>query len=253
MIEERIEDSIVIATINHGRNNSITLDWLRQLRDIVNRVNSGDEFKGIVLTGAGRTFSSGFDLPMFLDLKDLNAVVAFFKEEEDILLDIFTCKKPVVAAINGSAVAGGMILAMACDWRIMKNHPKLKIGMSEIKIGLPLSVAQSRIMRFGLDSDRLYRDVMYLAEMYDVNQARAMGAIDEIVEEDKLITRAKEVVCMFMDQPGKAFMKLKEGLRRDTAAIIRETMKTEKWHELLKCFFDPTVRTTLDSVQQKMS
>jgi enoyl-CoA hydratase/carnithine racemase len=229
------------------------LDWLRQLRDIVSKVNDRDELKGIVLTGAGKTFSSGFDLPMFLGLKDVDAVVDFFKEEENILLDLFTCKKPVVAAINGSAVAGGMILAMACDWRIMKNHPKLKIGMSEIKIGLPLSVAQSRIMRFGLDSDRLYRDIMYLAEMYDVNQARAMGAIDEIAAEDELIPRAKEVVCMFMDQPGKAFMKLKEGLRRDTASIIRETMKTENWHESLQCFFNPTVRATLDLVQQKMS
>jgi len=252
MIQERIEDGIIIATMAHGKNNSITLDLLRQLKDIVTRVNTQDEIKGIVLTGSGKTFSSGFDLPIFLGFKDIKEAVDFYIDEEDCMLELFTCKKPVVAAVNGSAVAGGMILTMACDWRIMKNHPKLKMGMSEIKIGVPLSVTQSWIMRFGLGSNRLFRDVMYLSEMYDVNRAKELGLIDEIVEEDQLIIRAKEIIGNFMGQPGHAFTKIKDDLRMSTAQSIREAVKSENWQKSLQFFFDPAVRATLDSVQKKM-
>lgn len=253
MIQERIEDGIIIATMAYGKNNAITLELLRQIKDIVKRVNTQDDIKGLVLTGSGKTFSSGFDLPVFLGFKDIQEAVDFYIDEEDCMLELFTCKKPVVAAINGSAVAGGMILSMACDWRIMKNHPKLKIGMSEIKIGVPLSVTQSWIMRFGLGSDRLFRDVMYLSEMYDVNRGKQLGLIDEIVEEDQLIVRAKEIIGSFMDQPGKAFIRLKGVLRASTAQNIREAVKSENWHESLQFLFDPAVRTTLDAVQKKMA
>lgn len=253
MIQERIEDGIIIATMAYGKNNAITLELLRQIKDIVKRVNTQDDIKGLVLTGSGKTFSSGFDLPVFLGFKDIQEAVDFYIDEEDCMLELFTCKKPVVAAINGSAVAGGMILSMACDWRIMKNHPKLKIGMSEIKIGVPLSVTQSWIMRFGLGSDRLFRDVMYLSEMYDVNRGKQLGLIDEIVEEDQLFARAKEIIGNFMDQPGKAFIRLKGVLRASTAQSIREAVKSENWHESLQFLFDPAVRTTLDAVQKKMA
>lgn len=252
MISERIEDNIVIATFDSGKNNTITRETLRNLQAIVKKVSEQEELKGIVLTGNGKVFCSGFDLPMFLGFKDVDEVVAFFNEEEDILLDLFSCPKPVIAAINGHTVAGGLILAMACDYRVIKDHPRLKIGMSEIKIGLPLSVAQTGVMRFGLDSDRKYRDIMYFGEMLDVAKAKELGIVDEVVAEDQLITRAKELVCRFIDQPGRAFIKLKEGMKKPAADNIRARLKSEPWQVGMKCFFDPNVRATLEFVQKMM-
>lgn len=250
MINERIEDNIVIAVFEHGKNNSITLETLRQLKAIVRKVNDDVCLKGIVFTGAGKAFSDGFDLPMFLGFKDVEEVIAFFNEEEEILLDLFMCSKPVIAAINGHAVAAGMIVSMACDYRIVKDHPRIKIGMSEIKIGLPLSVAQTEIMRFGLDSDRKYRDIMYFGAMLDVIKARELGVVDEVVEEERLIPRAKEIVCTFIDNPGRAFIKLKEGLKKPTADRIRMRLSAENWRESLAFFFDKDVRSTLEFVQK---
>ena len=184
MLKEKTEDHIVIATFEDGKTNSIDLETLRKLKEIVKSVNQDDALKGIVLTGSGKLFSSGFDLPMFLSFKNVDAVVDFISEEEEILIEFFMCKKPVIAALNGHTVAGGLVFSMAADYRIVKNHPKIKIGMSEIKIGLPLSIAQSEIMRFGLDSDKKFRDVMYFGKIMDVNEAKALEIVDEIVEID---------------------------------------------------------------------
>ena len=252
MLKEKIEDHIIIATFEDGKTNSIDLETLRKLKKIVKNVNQDDTLKGIVLTGSGKLFSSGFDLPMFLSFKDVNDVVDFISEEEEILIEFFMCKKPVIAALNGHTVAGGLVFSMAADYRIVKNHPKIKIGMSEIKIGLPLSIAQSEIMRFGLDSDKKFRDVMYFGKILDVNEAKALEIVDEIVEENELIDRSKEIVTQWIDNPGKAFIKLKEGLKKPVADSIRKRMAEENWQESLNCFFDKEIKEALNFVQQMM-
>ena len=253
MIQERIEDGIIIATFDNGKANTITLETLRQLKSVVAKANSDDSILGIVLTGEGRAFSSGFDLPMFLDFKDLDEVVEFFNEEEEILLDLFMCKKPVVSAINGAAVAGGLITAMASDYRIIKNHPKVVTGMSEIKIGLGLSIAQTEILRFSFDSNKLFQDVMYWGKIVNAETAHSMGFIEELAEEDTLLPRAKEVVTQWSSGPGEAFSMLKESIRQPAAMLIRDRLKNENWQEKFNIFFDPGTRQALEMVQAMMS
>lgn len=246
MIQQRVEDGIIIATIEHGKTNSITEKALETLDEIVRNLNEKDDLKGMVLTGAGKTFSSGFDLPMFLGFKDLDEVVAFFRKEEEILINLFTCSKPVVAALNGAAVAGGFITAMAADYRIVKNHPKIKLGMNEIKIGLGLSIVQTEVVRFGLDGDRAFRDVMYFGELYDVQKAKEQGIVDEIAEEADLIPRAKQVVSQWIDNPGRAFRLLKGSLRKPYENRMRQRLRDEEWEPLFKIMFDPQTRALLE-------
>ena len=252
MLNEKLEDGIIIATFEHGKTNSLTLEMLRKLRDIVKKANEDDAVKGIILTGAGRTFCSGFDLPMFMGFKDVKEVGDFFDEGEAILVELFECHKPVVSALNGHAIAGGLIFAMASDYRIVKNHPKISIGMSEIKLGLGLTIAQSEVMQFGYESNKKFRDLMYFGRMLDINSAKEYGIVDEIVEEADLIGRAKEIVKKWIDNPGRAFIKLKEGLKKPTADRIRKRLAEENWKEGFKCFFDKDVRGAIEFVMSMM-
>jgi enoyl-CoA hydratase/carnithine racemase len=252
MLNERIEDGIIIATFEYGKTNSLTLEMLRTLRAMVKRANEEDAIKGIILTGAGRSFCSGFDLPMFMGFKDIKEVGDFFDEAEEILIELFECHKPVVSAINGHAIAGGLIFAMASDYRIAKNHPKITIGMSEIKLGLALTIAQSEIMRFGYDSNKKFRDLMYFGRMFDINAAKEYDIVDEIVEDADLIPRAKKIVSKWIDNPGRAFIKLKEGLKKPTADRIRKRLAEEDWKPGFQCFFDKDVRGAIEFVMSMM-
>jgi enoyl-CoA hydratase/carnithine racemase len=246
MLKQRIEDNIIIATFDDGVTNTITEDALDTLAQIIKNANENNDIKGIVLTGAGKAFCSGFDLPMFLGFKDLDEVVTFFKKEEEILINLFMCRKPVVAAWNGAAIAGGFIFSMAADYRIVKNHPKIKLGMNEIKIGLGLSIVQTEVVRFGMDSDRKFRDLMYNGEMFDVNRTKELGIVDEIVEEDQLIPRAKEIVCKWIDNPGRAFMLLKYSMRKPYEDRMRQRLKDEDWQSAFKIMFDKQTRQLLE-------
>ncbi len=253
MLNTKIEDGILMVEFANGKFNSITGETLQQLRDAVEKTNSDPSIKGIVLTGQGRMFSSGFDLPTFMGFKDLKEVIDFFTElAEPVFMEFFMCSKPVVAAINGAAMAGGLILATACDYRIAKNHPKIQLGMTEIKIGLGLSVVQSEIMKFGWDSSIRFRDIMYNGERYTVDQALAMGMVDELAEEDALLPRAKEIVASWYDNPGKAFGLLKKSLRQPIADRMKHYLENTNWQEGFNCFFNPETRGAIDFVMKMM-
>jgi len=249
MITERVEDNILILTLTDGKTNSIDLDTLKQIDVAIGKVNDQEEIKGIVLTGEGKFFSSGFDLPMFLGFKDIDEAIDFFNQEEDILVNYFMCKKPVVCAMNGHSAAAGMIFAMASDYRIVADHPKIKLGMSEIKIGLPLSIAQSQIMRFGLDTDKKFRDIMYFGNMYSPEQSKELGLVDEIVSLDNLLARAKEIVSLWIDTPNRPFIRLKEVLKKEFSEKIKKSLKEENWQPEMACFFEKDVRDILAFVQ----
>jgi enoyl-CoA hydratase/carnithine racemase len=253
MLKQQMEDQIVIACLADGKTNAVTDQTLEQLAEIVADVNRDPGIKGLILTGEGRFFSSGFSLPMFVGFEDKAAVVSFFEKEEQVLLDYFTCKKPVVCAINGHCAAMGLILAMASDYRVVKSHPKIKLGMSEIKIGLGLSIAQTAVMRFGLDSDKRFRDVMYFGEMLDVNQAMEKKMVDEVVEEDQLIARAKQVISLWIDTPNQPFIQLKQGLKKDTARQITQALAAENWQDrMCHALLNKDVKATLSFVQAAM-
>ena len=249
MIKERVEDNIIIATLTDGKTNSIDLDTIKQIDACVKRANEEDEIKGIVLTGEGKFFSSGFNLPMFLGFKDINEAVDFFNMEEEMLTNYFMCKKPVVCAMNGHSAAAGLIYAMASDYRLVSDHPKVKLGMSEIKIGLPLTIAQSQIMRFGLDTDKKFRDIMYFGNMFGPEKSKEIGLVDEVVSGDNLVARAKEIVSLWIDTPNRPFIVMKEAIKKEFAEKIQKRLKEENWQEGMDCFFKKDVRDILAFVQ----
>jgi enoyl-CoA hydratase/carnithine racemase len=141
---------------------------------------------------------------------------------------------------------------MASDYRIITDHPKIKVGMSEVKIGVPLSTAQSAVMRFGLDSDKRFRDVMYFGEMIDVYTALEREMVDQVVDADKLIDTAKSMVTLWIDTPARPFCGLKKELRHATGEQIRKRLTETDWHPGLNCFFKKEVRDTLAFVQSTM-
>ncbi|MFP4194766.1 MAG: enoyl-CoA hydratase/isomerase family protein [Desulfosalsimonas sp.] len=252
MIEEFLEEDILTIKFKNGRTNAINGQILDRLGEIAREADREPSPKGIILTGEGRFFSSGFDLSVFLDFRDKKEAVEFFEFEQEVLTSLFACRKPVVAAINGHAAAGGLIYSMAADYRIAKEHPKIKIGMSEVKIGLPLNIAQHEVMRFGLDGGRRFRDVMFFGDMVDVFRAKELGLVDEVAGEDMLIDRARQVISMWIDTPNRPFMRMKQLLRSDAVERIRRKKEQENWQEGLEGLFREDVRQTLEFVQASM-
>lgn len=254
MFDYTIEDNIVIFRFNNGRTNSITLETLQGLEKLIDRLNNETALKGLVLTGTGRYFSSGFDLGEFTSFASDQAIVDWFKIEEEVLYKLFTCSKPVIAAINGHATAAGMIVSMACDYRLVINNARVKLGMTEIKIGLSLTPAEAEIMLYGLDSDKKYRDVVFGGELFSPIDAVNREILDELVDDQgELISRAKAKICSMIDTPGQPFIGLKQLQRKQRAAIIRNNIDSFDMNNLVQTFTNPAILKALNFIKQALA
>jgi enoyl-CoA hydratase/carnithine racemase len=247
------DDGIIRFTFDNNGYNSISPEVLGGLQEVIGCVNADDGVKGIIISGQGRIFSSGYELGTFISFKDSDECLAWSETREAVMYDLFTCRKPVVAAINGHAMAAGLIVAMAADYRIAVNNPKIRIGMPEINIGIPLSNAEAEIMKFGLDSDKNYRDLMFTGNQISPEAAFQKGIVDELVADGgELVARAKAKVCSLMDAPGKAFIMLKQVEKRQTAEYIRESNETFDWNGYADCFFHEPVVAEIKKIKASM-
>jgi len=253
MLDIKIEDDILIAKLDNPKTNSISLKVLQQLDALLDRVNVEEAIKGLILIGQGRFFSSGFCLPELTVFTEAQQAIDWFLYEEQVLLKLFNCSKPVVSCLNGHAVAGGMIFAMTSDYIIALNNNRIKLGMSEIKIGLSLTPVQAEVMRWGLDSVRNYKDVLFKAENFNPARAFELGIIDELVDqEDLLLERARQKVVSLIDTPSRPFIRLKKSHRRPAVITMQQMLEECNWQPFGESFVSEAVKSTLLSVQATM-
>lgn len=192
------EKSEGIATITINRPNVLNALNLQALQEISSSLDDAEEdetVKVIVITGTGdRSFCTGLDLKAIKGLSPLDAM------NQDLLGQKLTkkieeLKKPVIAAINGFALGGGLELAMSCDLRIASENAR--IGQTELNVGLiPGWGGTQRLPR--LVGRGLAQELIFTAKMIDAATAKQLGLLSAVVPPDKLKSAAKELASELM-------------------------------------------------------
>ena len=249
-----VEDNIIIFKFDSNKYNSISTETLKGLDEAVQRLNNEKDLKGLILTGQGRIFTSGFELGIFLSFKDPEEAINWWKYQDMVMYNLFTCKKPVIAAVNGHATAAGMIVSMASDYRIVINNPKIKMGMTEITIGSPMGSCHAEIMKLGLGNDKNFRDFIFTGKLMSPNELIQRGIFDELAtDETELLEKAKAKVCSLIDTPGQPFILFKYFEKRHAAEYILENHEKFDWNSLAAFYFDKSVVASFKKVQASMS
>lgn len=207
------------------------------------------EVGAVVVTGEGSTFSSGLDLIGTLSF-DRKAMRAFVNAFERFFVTVFTFDKPVVAAINGHAIAGGCILAMACDVRVMAEG-RGTIGITEVAVGIPFPAAAFEIARFTLRPDAL-ADAFLEGRRMSAAEARAHGLVHEVVRPAELIEAASARARRLAASPPEAFASIKHDLRREALARIAATHE-ERRERFLDAWFSAEGLATRTAIAESLS
>jgi enoyl-CoA hydratase len=178
MLDVEQRSGVTIVRLRHGKVNALDLELLRA---ITAALRDTDGSGAVVITGAGTAFSAGVDLQRIVD-GGPSYVEEFFPALSEAFLAIFDHPGPVVAAVNGHAIAGGCVIAAACDVRVMSQG---KIGLAELSVGVPFPSAALEILRhaFGPVAGRL----VLTAELLDASAARSAGVVDDVTEPDALL------------------------------------------------------------------
>ncbi len=175
-----------VLRLRHGKANAIDVELFEALIAALETA-AGDGCRALVVTGSGSIFSAGVDLRRVLAEGDdyLRRFVPMIGEG---LRRLFAFPRPVVAALNGHAVAGGCIMACACDRRIAAAGGA-RVGVPGLRVGVPYPSTALEILRFVV-GDRGLEEVVYAAGTSGLEAARDLGLVDEIVPPEALIERA---------------------------------------------------------------
>jgi enoyl-CoA hydratase len=201
-------DGFSTIRMNDGKVNAMDLAFCQMLTDALRSIESSDA-SAVLLTGNDRVFSAGVDLKKLLTLKDqqrdefLRALIECFETA-------FRFPKPMVAAVNGAAIAGGCALALACDTRIISKG--VKIGMPEQRLGVPLPTVAVEIMRFTL-GNRGTQDVVFAGKTFVNEEAISARLVDGLCTSEQLIEESMSAVRSLAELPESVFRITKRQLR----------------------------------------
>ncbi|MDN5780512.1 MAG: enoyl-CoA hydratase/isomerase family protein [Luteimonas sp.] len=160
-----------------------------------------DGVGGIVLSGGPKVFSAGLDVPFLLTLPDRDALKAAWEQFFHAARELARCPVPVVAAINGHAPAGGCVLALCCDYRVMASGP-YRIGLNETQVGLVAPEGIQSLLARVVGPHRAER-LLVAGELVESEQALAIGLVDELASIDAVATRARVWLEQLLQLPRK--------------------------------------------------
>jgi enoyl-CoA hydratase len=204
--------------------------------------------RALVITGDGRSFSAGLALPQLLGL-DRATMRTFMAEFKRAMLRVFALPMPVVAAIDGHAIAGGCVLASQCDVRIAADRP-LKIGVNEVQLGIGLPAVVLESLRAFLPASSLVK-VALQGGLFEPHDALALRLIDDVVASDRLLARACERAHELAGVPRAAYAQVKLGWRRPTIEAIERTdqVVAEQW---LDTWFSDEAQMRLRAIVERL-
>ncbi len=209
MIELKQQGDVAILTLAHGKANALDTEFCKALTGQFEQLRKSN-VRAVIVTGQGRIFSAGVDL---LRLSECGAgyIRKFLPALHKLYDAAFFFPKPLVAAVNGHAIAGGCVLACCADKRIMAREGG-RIGVTELLVGVPFPALAFEIMR-AVTVPRYFPEAILGGATHPPDAAIERGFIDEIAEPAALMDRALATAQMLAALSPPAFALTKQQMR----------------------------------------
>ena len=240
LIRSEERDGAVLLTLEHGKANAMDLELAEE---IVRRVDDLQDATAVVLTGTGSIFSAGVDLKRLL-VGGADYVRPFVDSLTRAFDRLFRFPRPLVAAINGHAIAGGCVLACATDWRILARG-KGRVGVPELHVGVPFPDLVLEIMRAVVPAHHL-RGVVLRGGTHSSEEALRLGLVDELVDSGEEVNAALSIARELAAIPAEAYAHTKHRLARPALEWLGSRGQAER-DRVVNMWCAPE---TLDAVRQ---
>lgn len=218
------EGAIQIVTLNRPeKSNALHPKLVRELAEILDAAASNQQVSVIVITGAGRSFSAGLDLELMLEWT-LEEKLAYLDTVLPVFRRIWEMPQPVIAAVNGPAIAGGFDLAAFCDLRLASSEAIF--GQAEINIGLT-QIIHPLYKSIGLANAK---ELALTGQNISAAEAYRIGLVNHVYPREELMTRAMELATLLASKPRIALLETKRLTRElidlDTKSALDEIDRT---------------------------
>ena len=227
----QLDEKTSVATITLNRPerlNALTFEVYEQLRDAFRALDTEPGVRAIIITGAGRAFCSGGDVEDIIGAllgRDLEALKKFTSLTCDLIFQMRSCRKPIVAALNGTVAGAGAVIAAACDIRIAAESAKIaflftKVGLSGADMGAAWLLP--RIVGHGLASE-----ILLTGDFVDPKRAYEIGLYNRVVPQAQVMAEARTVAERLARGPSAALGVTKHALDTEAAFDLETALEYE--------------------------
>lgn len=244
-VEVTRSGEVAVVTLCRGKVNALNEATVERLARCFDEVQRESAVRSVVLTGAGKFFSFGFDIPELLPYSR-EAFTRFLVAFTELYTKLYVFPKPLVAALNGHAVAGGCMLATACDYRVMVRG-RAKISLNEITFGSSV-FAGSTEMLVEIVGRRNAETILYSGAMYDAEEARGLGLVDDVATDDELMRVATDRARALAGHDAAALSSLKSLTRGPVAERMR-SREPDSIREFVEIWYSEATRAKLGKIK----
>ena len=211
ILQTEIQDGILLVTISRPKAmNALNTRFFNEMDDLIEKVSKDSSIKVMVITGEGKAFVAGADIAEMVN-KNQEEGSAFSRLGQNTFRSLEKLDIPVIAAVNGFALGGGMELTMACDIRIAST--KAKFGQPEVNLGLiPGYAGTQRLSRLTNLGTALY--LLMTADMIGADDALRIGLVQKVCEPDTLLDEVMKIAKNIASKGPQAIKKVKAVARQ---------------------------------------
>lgn len=218
-----IEDGIALVKINNPPVNSLNKQVMNALDECFTDLYNNDNIRAVIITGEGNSFVAGADIKEFVSWTPEIAKELTLKGQI-LFTKIEDYPRPVIAAINGYALGGGLELALVCDIRIASE--KAKLGLPETTLGIvPGYGGSARLPK--IINEGQAKKMIFTGEIIGAFEARDIGLVQEVVSEDLILVRAIELATKIKQNAPIAISNIKRVINKGRSLSIGENLKNE--------------------------
>ncbi|XP_013876930.1 enoyl-CoA delta isomerase 1, mitochondrial [Austrofundulus limnaeus] len=206
--------------------NSLSLDFLTEFCISVEKLEMDKGCRGLIITsGQPKVFSAGLDI-LEMYGKSPEHYAEFWKAVQEMWLKLYSSNMVTVAAINGSSPAGGCLVALTCDYRIMADNPRYSIGLNETQLGIvaPFWFKDTLVNVVGHRNTEIS---LQLGLLYNPLDALKIGLVDQLVPEDQILAAATQTMSKWLAIPEHARQLTKSMMRLPTVDKLRANREAD--------------------------
>eukprot|EP01063_Lacrimia_lanifica_P010097 TRINITY_DN16867_c0_g1_i1.p1 TRINITY_DN16867_c0_g1~~TRINITY_DN16867_c0_g1_i1.p1 ORF type:complete len:263 (+),score=122.86 TRINITY_DN16867_c0_g1_i1:57-845(+) len=228
-----------VFTLTSGAVNVLNRETLTEATRVLGELEQ-QGVRGLVVTGAGKVFSAGLDINEFAAPTE-GALREYWGLVQAFWLKLYASKITTVAAVNGAAPAAGTMVALGCDYRVMTDNPKAKIGLNEPKLGLaaPYWLAEAYVDVFSVK--RRGELATIRGDLFSPQAALAEGIVDELAAHEDVHAAAEARLTELLAIPTLSVQMHKELFRNAQAERLEANLAKDK-DSLVRCIMDPAVQ-----------
>lgn len=242
-----IDEGLATLRLSREHGNAINEELVESMIGACRRLNADDEVRGVLLAAEGKLFSPGLDLQE-LGEYDRPRMTRFLDRFNACILMLYTLHKPVVAAMHGHAVAGGCVLALTADWRVLREGAL--VGLNEVRIGVPFPFGVAMILRESVPRARLGEVAMF-GRNYEGQEAVDSGLVHELHWEKGFEAHCRSRLAELADRDPRAFAITKRYLRSSTVERIRAN-DPKFTADFLDAWFSPSTGERLRKIVEDL-